>query len=187
MRKPILMLAMLSAVLGGCVAYGDGYSRSGTNRDGYYGETYSYPRRDSDRDGIPDAYDRHPYGTNDGYYRRERDRDHDGIPDSGTRTGTATASATSTTATRTAPAATPTSATGTATGSATKTTATATAMACPIAATAIPTIPAGISRPRSPAGHCLCRSGCSRTRKMPIRLTTPWLFSTLWRIVISSR
>lgn len=82
MRKPILMLAMLSAVLGGCVAYGDGYSRSGTNRDGYYGETYSYPRRDSDRDGIPDAYDRHPYGTNDGYYRRERDRDHDGIPDS---------------------------------------------------------------------------------------------------------
>lgn len=81
MKTPIVMLAV-AALLGGCAAYDnghDGYGRRGYEPDGYYGGSSTYPRRDSDRDGIPDAYDRHPYGT---YRYREPDRDRDGVPDS---------------------------------------------------------------------------------------------------------
>ena len=38
--KRIVILSLLSALLSGCVVYGDGY-RDGYNRDGYYRHDYS--------------------------------------------------------------------------------------------------------------------------------------------------
>jgi hypothetical protein len=54
-------------------------------RGGYHGYDRSYERRgawgDADRDGVPNAYDRNPYGQNRAVHRAGwGDADRDGVP-----------------------------------------------------------------------------------------------------------